>query len=104
MQEAVFDGDTKVGRNISRRKRLGALLNFYCEEAVGRCRMEKPSHNLTGATRSKLAADFTAITGKKRHFVARLDLLDQRSIARFAAAWCRPEHVLVNNAGIMACP
>ena len=33
-----------------------------------------------------------------------LDLADQGSVARFAAGWDRPLHILVNNAGIMAAP
>ncbi|BCY11217.1 SDR family NAD(P)-dependent oxidoreductase [Actinoplanes sp. L3-i22] len=36
--------------------------------------------------------------------VGALDLSDQASVARFAAGWAGPLHILVNNAGIMATP
>lgn len=36
--------------------------------------------------------------------VASLDLADVRSVERFAAQWRGPLHMLVNNAGVMACP
>jgi NAD(P)-dependent dehydrogenase (short-subunit alcohol dehydrogenase family) len=36
--------------------------------------------------------------------VARLDLADPRSVAHFARSWDGPLHILVNNAGVMACP
>jgi NAD(P)-dependent dehydrogenase (short-subunit alcohol dehydrogenase family) len=36
--------------------------------------------------------------------VRALDLSDQDSVRRFAAAWDQPLHILVNNAGIMALP
>jgi NAD(P)-dependent dehydrogenase (short-subunit alcohol dehydrogenase family) len=36
--------------------------------------------------------------------VARLDLTDMDSIAAFVESWVGPLHVLVNNAGVMACP
>lgn len=45
----------------------------------------------------------TAGAGKAR--VGRLDLSDQASVAAFADAWGRtPLHILINNAGVMACP
>ena len=36
--------------------------------------------------------------------VAPLDLADPASVAAFVASWDGPLHVLVNNAGVMACP
>ena len=36
--------------------------------------------------------------------VARLDLADLGSVAAFIAGWDGPLHLLVNNAGLMACP
>jgi NAD(P)-dependent dehydrogenase (short-subunit alcohol dehydrogenase family) len=36
--------------------------------------------------------------------VARLDLTDPDSVAAFADSWDGPLHVLINNAGVMACP
>ena len=46
-------------------------------------------------------------TGNTRIRVASLDLADLASVQRFAADWQargEPLHVLINNAGIMACP
>jgi NAD(P)-dependent dehydrogenase (short-subunit alcohol dehydrogenase family) len=53
---------------------------------------------------ARAAADITATTQNKGVRVARLDLLDRASIAAFVAAWQGPLHILINNAGIMACP
>ena len=53
---------------------------------------------------ARVAADITATTGNKAIHVAKLDLTDQVSVAAFVAAWDGPLHVLINNAGIMACP
>lgn len=50
------------------------------------------------------AEDITATTGNKQVHVAPLELADQRSVAAFAADWQGPLHILVNNAGVMACP
>ncbi|MEV4327419.1 SDR family NAD(P)-dependent oxidoreductase [Microbispora rosea] len=36
--------------------------------------------------------------------VAPLDLADRASVAAFVAGWEGPLHILVNNAGVMACP
>ena len=36
--------------------------------------------------------------------VAALDLTERSSVARFVGDWDGPLHVLVNNAGVMACP
>jgi NAD(P)-dependent dehydrogenase (short-subunit alcohol dehydrogenase family) len=46
-------------------------------------------------------------TGNRDIRVAQLDLADLASVRRFAEAWLargEPLHVLINNAGIMACP
>src|SRR6201986_19336 len=43
-------------------------------------------------------------TGNAKVSVRALDLSDQDSVRRFAAAWDQPLHILVNNAGIMALP
>jgi NAD(P)-dependent dehydrogenase (short-subunit alcohol dehydrogenase family) len=53
---------------------------------------------------AKVAADIEATTGNQNIHVAKLDLADQASVAAFVAAWRGPLHVLVNNAGVMACP
>jgi NAD(P)-dependent dehydrogenase (short-subunit alcohol dehydrogenase family) len=50
------------------------------------------------------AADITATTGNDRVLVDRLDLSDRKSIAAFMGGWHGPLHILVNNAGVMACP
>ncbi len=52
----------------------------------------------------RTAEDIIATTNNKQVLVAPLDLADQASVARFAAAWDGPLDVLVNNAGVMACP
>jgi len=52
----------------------------------------------------RVAADITATTGNTKVRVARLDLADHESIAKFVAGWDGPLHVLVNNAGVMAIP
>ncbi|MEU3982374.1 SDR family NAD(P)-dependent oxidoreductase [Streptomyces sp. NPDC026672] len=43
-------------------------------------------------------------TGNQELHVAHLDLADLGSIAAFTATWQGPLHILVNNAGVMACP
>ena len=50
------------------------------------------------------AAEEVAASGVPTPRVAALDLADQASVAAFVAAWDGPLHVLVNNAGVMACP
>ncbi|MFG1961851.1 SDR family NAD(P)-dependent oxidoreductase [Nonomuraea sp. NPDC049028] len=50
------------------------------------------------------AADITATTGNKQIFVAPLDLADRATVTSFVTAWEGPLHMLVNNAGVMACP
>jgi NAD(P)-dependent dehydrogenase (short-subunit alcohol dehydrogenase family) len=52
----------------------------------------------------RTAKDITATTGSTALHVARLDLADPASIAAFTAAWDGPLHILINNAGVMACP
>jgi NAD(P)-dependent dehydrogenase (short-subunit alcohol dehydrogenase family) len=56
------------------------------------------------AAGARVAADIAATTGNKDIHVAKLDLTNRASIAAFVAAWKGPIHVLINNAGIMACP
>ena len=53
---------------------------------------------------SRVAKDITATTGNQNVRVAALDLVDRASVAAFLAAWNGPLHLLINNAGIMACP
>ncbi|MFE9598080.1 SDR family NAD(P)-dependent oxidoreductase [Streptomyces hokutonensis] len=55
-------------------------------------------------TGERVAKDITATTGNEQVHVGRLDLTDLGSVAAFAAAWQGPLHILVNNAGVMACP
>jgi NAD(P)-dependent dehydrogenase (short-subunit alcohol dehydrogenase family) len=52
----------------------------------------------------QIAAGIAASTGNAKVSVRALDLSDQDSVRRFAAAWDQPLHILVNNAGIMALP
>jgi NAD(P)-dependent dehydrogenase (short-subunit alcohol dehydrogenase family) len=48
--------------------------------------------------------DIITSTGNKQILVAPLDLADQKSVAEFVTTWDGPLHILVNNAGVMACP
>lgn len=53
----------------------------------------------------KAAADINASVGAERASVGHLDLSDLSSVAAFVSAWGdKPLHVLINNAGVMACP
>jgi NAD(P)-dependent dehydrogenase (short-subunit alcohol dehydrogenase family) len=52
----------------------------------------------------RVAADISAETGNDRVRVRYLDLLEPASIAALASGWRGPLHILVNNAGVMACP
>ncbi len=52
----------------------------------------------------RVAAELAADTGNAGLQVVRLELTDRASIAALAAAWEGPLHILVNNAGVMACP
>jgi len=56
------------------------------------------------AAGERVAKDITATTGNELVHVERLDLTNLDSVAAFAAAWQGPLHILVNNAGVMACP
>ncbi|MFD8791231.1 SDR family NAD(P)-dependent oxidoreductase [Streptomyces vinaceus] len=56
------------------------------------------------AAGERVAKEIADATGNRDLHVAPLDLADPRSIAAFTAAWRGPLHVLVNNAGVMACP
>ncbi|MEV6742030.1 SDR family NAD(P)-dependent oxidoreductase [Streptomyces sp. NPDC051104] len=56
------------------------------------------------AAGERVAKDITASTGNHEVHVAHLDLADSASVTAFTAAWRGPLHVLVNNAGVMACP
>jgi NAD(P)-dependent dehydrogenase (short-subunit alcohol dehydrogenase family) len=52
----------------------------------------------------RAAQDIAATTGGAAPHVAPLDLTDPASIAAFTASWDGPLHILVTNAGVMACP
>ncbi|MFE1982083.1 SDR family NAD(P)-dependent oxidoreductase [Streptomyces mirabilis] len=52
----------------------------------------------------RVAKDITGSTGNQEVRVAHLDLADPASVTAFTTAWEGPLHVLVNNAGVMACP
>jgi NAD(P)-dependent dehydrogenase (short-subunit alcohol dehydrogenase family) len=56
------------------------------------------------AAGERTADDIIAATGNKQVLVAPLDLADRASVAAFTAEWDGPLHILVNNAGVMACP
>ncbi|MEU4229212.1 SDR family NAD(P)-dependent oxidoreductase [Nonomuraea sp. NPDC026600] len=55
-------------------------------------------------TGAATAEDIIATTGNKQIHVAPLDLADRSTVTSFVAAWEGPLHILVNNAGVMACP
>ncbi|MEU7337942.1 SDR family NAD(P)-dependent oxidoreductase [Streptomyces sp. NPDC007074] len=52
----------------------------------------------------RVAKGITASTGNPDVRVAPLDLADPASVTAFTGAWQGPLHILVNNAGVMACP
>lgn len=52
----------------------------------------------------EIAAGIIRETDNAAVSVSALDLSDQHSVRAFTAAWERPLHILVNNAGIMALP
>lgn len=56
------------------------------------------------AAGERAAQAITASTGNKALRAASLDLADMESVARFVDSWNGPLHVLINNAGVMACP
>ncbi len=51
----------------------------------------------------RVADDIARTTGTPVQ-VAHLDLVDRSSIATFTSSWTGPLHLLINNAGVMACP
>jgi NAD(P)-dependent dehydrogenase (short-subunit alcohol dehydrogenase family) len=53
---------------------------------------------------AEIVARIVRETGNAAVSVGALDLADQDSVRAFTAAWERPLHILVNNAGIMALP
>jgi NAD(P)-dependent dehydrogenase (short-subunit alcohol dehydrogenase family) len=58
--------------------------------------------NLEAGTR--VAQDIKASTGNRSIAVMPLDLANHDSVSSFVFNWQGPLHILVNNAGIMACP
>ncbi|GAA1087926.1 MULTISPECIES: SDR family NAD(P)-dependent oxidoreductase [Streptomyces violaceusniger group] len=56
------------------------------------------------AAGERVAKEITAATGNRAVRIAPLDLTDPASVTSFVAAWQGPLHILVNNAGVMACP
>jgi NAD(P)-dependent dehydrogenase (short-subunit alcohol dehydrogenase family) len=55
-------------------------------------------------TGQRIASEIAAATGNRHVLVAPLDLAERASIDSFVAEWDGPLDVLVNNAGVMACP
>lgn len=53
---------------------------------------------------AEVAAEIAASTGNADVRVVGLDLADQSSVRVFVAGWAGPLHLLINNAGVMACP
>jgi NAD(P)-dependent dehydrogenase (short-subunit alcohol dehydrogenase family) len=72
--------------------------------------LAKAGAKVTLAVRNKTAgeaaaADINASVGAERTDVGVLDLADQATVRAFADAWGKtPLHILINNAGVMACP
>jgi NAD(P)-dependent dehydrogenase (short-subunit alcohol dehydrogenase family) len=60
--------------------------------------------DVTIAVRDTAAGDKTAADIGRDVRVAPLDLSDPTSVRAFTRAWDGPLHLLVNNAGVMACP
>ncbi len=56
------------------------------------------------AAGDRVARDIVRSTGNEQVHVAHLDLANRESIDAFAGNWWGPLHLLVNNAGVMACP
>ena len=52
----------------------------------------------------RTAKDIAATTGNDNLHVKALELTELDSVAAFTEAWDGPLHILVNNAGVMACP
>jgi len=72
--------------------------------------LAKAGANVTLAVRNQApggaaATDVNASVGREAASVRPLDLSDLASVRAFAKAWgSAPLHILVNNAGVMACP
>jgi NAD(P)-dependent dehydrogenase (short-subunit alcohol dehydrogenase family) len=56
------------------------------------------------ATGERTAKDVAETTGNEALRAVALDLSDPVSVTAFVASWDGPLHVVVNNAGVMACP
>jgi NAD(P)-dependent dehydrogenase (short-subunit alcohol dehydrogenase family) len=56
------------------------------------------------AAGERTAEDLIASTGNKRVLVAPLELAEPASVAAFVSGWDGPLHILIGNAGVMACP
>jgi NAD(P)-dependent dehydrogenase (short-subunit alcohol dehydrogenase family) len=56
------------------------------------------------AAGERAATEIAETTGNAAVQVSHLDLAERASISAFVAGWSGPLHVLVNNAGVMACP
>jgi NAD(P)-dependent dehydrogenase (short-subunit alcohol dehydrogenase family) len=56
------------------------------------------------ATGERAAQAIAASTGHKALHVAPLELADLESVTKFVNVWHGPLHLLINNAGVMACP
>ena len=52
----------------------------------------------------EVAQAISAATNNRKVHVAQLELSDQRSVKAFAASWRGALHLLIGNAGVMACP
>jgi NAD(P)-dependent dehydrogenase (short-subunit alcohol dehydrogenase family) len=52
----------------------------------------------------RTATDIVATTGNAHVDFQPLDLADLSSVRAFVAGWDGPLHILINNAGVMACP
>jgi NAD(P)-dependent dehydrogenase (short-subunit alcohol dehydrogenase family) len=56
------------------------------------------------AAGDRIAEEIATSTGNHNVRATHLDLVERASVAAFAEAWQWPLHLLVNNAGVMACP
>jgi NAD(P)-dependent dehydrogenase (short-subunit alcohol dehydrogenase family) len=99
----VVDGINLLGR---RAVVTGAASGIGVETARA---LAQAGADVTLAVRDVAAGERTALdivrsTGNQQLHVARLDLADRDSIDAFTENWWGPLHLLVNNAGVMACP
>jgi NAD(P)-dependent dehydrogenase (short-subunit alcohol dehydrogenase family) len=69
-----------------------------------RARARQSSWPPAATAGSDAAAQIAVSTGNPHVSHILLDLADLESVARAAAGWSGPLHILVNNAGIMAVP